>query len=176
MYYVYVAVLFLALGMGWLMTLAGLPGNWFIVGVTALFAWVVPESTSHGIGWTAVAWMAGLAMVAELLEFAAGAAGLAKGGSKKGAFMSIVGSFAGALVGAAVGFPIPVLGSLFGIVIFAAAGAMAGTFVGERWAGKNAGHAVEIGKVAFWGRLFGSVAKIAIGSILVAVAVAAALL
>src|SRR4051794_10018940 len=72
---------------GWLMTLFSLPGNWVIVASATLFAWLVPADGSSGIGmsWSAVLALAGLAILGEIVEFAASALGASRaGGSKRG--------------------------------------------------------------------------------------------
>lgn len=117
-----------------------------------------------------------LAILGEVLEFFLGAASLAKGGSKRGAFFALVGSIVGSIGGAAILSIIPVLGTMVGLVLGAALGAMGGAILGERSLGKDAEESVRLGKVAFWGRLLGSVGKIMIAGALVAIATVAALI
>jgi uncharacterized protein YqgC (DUF456 family) len=107
-----------------------LPGTWIVVlaaaGVKAhdLFA-----PTPLLSWWTFLAIVA-LAVVAELAETLAGAAGARTGGaSRRGMLGAVVGSLAGALVGTV--FLLPVVGTLIGAV----AGAAAGAIVGELSAG-----------------------------------------
>lgn len=176
MYYLWVLAFIGAMIFSWFLTLFGLPGNWLILGVASLFAYLVPNMGGRGISWNVVAVLAGLALLGELLEFAAGAAGMAKGGSKRGAVLAVIGSMIGGIAGAVVGIPIPLLGSLVGVLLFASLGAMAGAIAGERWKGSALGNSLEIGKAAFWGRLFGSLAKVIVGSVMIAVAGAAAFL
>jgi len=98
---------------GWMLTLVGLPGNWLMVGTTAVYAWLVPAQSRAAIGWKVVAAMLVLAVLGEVVELLAGALGAARaGGSRRGAALALVGSLAGALVGAVVGLPIPLVGSL----------------------------------------------------------------
>ena len=80
----YLAAIFLVIlcGLAWLSTLLTLPGNWFVVGLAALFAWWFPAEAGHGIAWQTVGIAAALAAVGEAIEFAAGAAGAAKHGAK----------------------------------------------------------------------------------------------
>jgi hypothetical protein len=53
---------------------------------------------------------------------------------------------------------------------------MLGAFIGEKSAGKGTEESIRLGKIAFWGRLFGSLTKIFIAGILVAIALVAAIL
>jgi hypothetical protein len=71
--------------------------------------------------------------------------------------------------------PIPILGPLIGAVFFAAAGAMAGAILAQRSIRRReeAQKAWRVGKAAFWGRLGGTAAKIAVATLMVAVALAA---
>lgn len=167
--YVWIALYCVSCAAGWWLTLLGLPGNWFIVGVSALVAWLLPHQGNLGFGWTVVAVMAGFAIVAEILEAIAGAAGLARGGSRRGAIGGMIGSLVGAIVG--TGF-----GPIVGTVLFAAVGAMVGAVIGEATGGKSIEASVEIGKAAFVGRLLATAAKVTIASILVAIGILSSIL
>jgi hypothetical protein len=70
---------------------------------------------------------------------------------------------------------VPVLGTAVGLVLGAALGAMGGAILGEKSAGKNTDESLRLGKIAFWGRLLGSVSKIVIAGLLVALATLAAI-
>src|SRR5437588_10820760 len=108
-YYLWALLLVLACGVAWLTTLVTLPGNWIIAGLAALFAWLVPVENGRGITWTTVAVLAALAVVGEVVEFAASAAGAAKqGASKRGIALSMVGAVVGSVLGLMVGVPIPI--------------------------------------------------------------------
>src|SRR6476646_4638740 len=110
LYYIWAIALVVACGLSWLTTLVALPGNWFIAGCAALFAWLLPAETGRGITWTTVAVLAGLAILGEVVEFAAGAAGAAKqGASKRGVALAMVGALVGSVAGVAVGSPLPII-------------------------------------------------------------------
>src|SRR3954462_2011716 len=105
MYYLWALLLILACSLAWLTTLVALPGNWLIVGCAALFAWLLSHNSVGGVTWTTVAVLAGLAVLGEIVEFAAGAAGAAKqGASKRGVALAMVGAFIGSVLGIAIGF------------------------------------------------------------------------
>jgi len=170
-----VLILFLLLSGSAVFTLMALPGNWLILVITFLFSIHFPVTSSLHIGWGVLVTMGVLATLGEVLEFFLGAASLAKGGSKKGALWALVGSILGSFVGAGVLSVVPILGTAVGLVLGAAFGAMAGAILGERSLGKNTEESMRLGKVAFWGRLLGSVSKIVIAGLLVTIATVAAI-
>ncbi|HEX7375722.1 MAG TPA: DUF456 domain-containing protein [Pirellulales bacterium] len=175
MIYLELFLLFVTLVAGWCLTMLSMPGNWLIVAAAALFAWLAP-SESFDISWQIVGVLLVLAVVAELLEFAASALGATKaGGSRRGAVLAIGGSVAGALIGAGVGLPIPFVGSLLGAVLFAGVGALAGAMLGETWKGRTLAESWKVGQSAFWGRLLGALAKTGIATAMVVITVVAAL-
>lgn len=175
MTFLYVLILFLLLSGSAIFTLMALPGNWLILVVTFLFSMHFPVASSLHIGWGVLITMGVLATLGEVLEFFLGAASLAKGGSKRGAFWALIGSILGSLLGAAVLSVVPVLGTAVGLVLGAAFGAMGGAVLGEKSLGKTQEESLRLGKVAFWGRLLGSVSKIIIAGLLVTIATVAAI-
>lgn len=166
-YYLWAVMLVFACGIAWLSSLITLPGNWFIAGFTALFAWLVPFEDGRGISWKAVAVLLAIAIVGEVVEFAAGAAGAAKqGGSKRGVALAMVGAVVGSIVGITVGLPIPVLGSFVMALVGGAAGAFIGAYFGEAWKGRAHDERVAVGRGAFTGRIWGTAGKLAVGAIM----------
>ena len=154
-------------------TALALPGNWIIVLLTALFAWLIHDPAGGGISWQCVVAVLVLAIVGEIVEFAAGAAGAARsGGSRRGMVLSLIGAVAGSLIGVAVGVPIPIVGSLVAAVGGGALGAFLGAFLGETWKGRSEEESLAVGKAALVGRLLGTVGKLAIGAVMVVVAAA----
>src|SRR6185295_19694002 len=98
-YYLWAVLLVVGCGLAWLTTLVALPGNWLIAGFAALFAWLVSQDAGRGITWTTVAVLAGLAVLGEVVEFAAGAAGAAKqGASKRSIALAMVGAVVGSVL------------------------------------------------------------------------------
>jgi uncharacterized protein YqgC (DUF456 family) len=157
----------------WFLNLLGLPGNWMIVAASVLYAWLVPENGSATMRWAAVAAVVGLALVGEFVELAASAAGVKKaGGSRRGSILALFGSLVGAMTGMFVGIPIPVVGSIVGALFFAGMGATVGAMIGEYWKGRSLDHSWAVGQAAFWGRILGTLAKVAIGALMVVVAIA----
>lgn len=161
----------------WLLTVMGIPGNWGMVVAAGLFAWLIPEGSAVTLGWTTVVVLLILACLGELLEFLAGAIGVAQAkGSKRSAVLAVLFSIVGSFVGVAVGAPIPLIGQFVAIVFFSGLGALLGAGLGERWKGRTEKEALRVGHAAFWGRILGTVSKILVGSMMVAVALGALIL
>jgi hypothetical protein len=168
-------LLFLGLLVGWCLTLFNLPGNWVMVGLAALYAWLgpAPDEQRAGLGWEVVIALIVLALLGELIELAAGGLGAKRsGGSKRAAVLSVVGSFAGSIVGGIVGLPFlgTVVGTILGVIVFAALGALGGAMLGEAWKGRTLGESWKVGEAAFWGRVLGTLAKVIIAGVMVATA------
>jgi uncharacterized protein YqgC (DUF456 family) len=165
------AVLLLAgLVLLWMTNLFGLPGNWLIVAATAGYVWYLPGDSPLGISWWVVGILFALAVGGEIIELIAGAMGAKRqGGSVRGAILALVGSLVGGVIGLFVGIPIPIIGSIIAALVFAGLGALAGAMVGELWKGRNLSGSWEIGKAAFWGRIFGTLAKTLVGAVMIAV-------
>src|SRR5882757_7723861 len=167
LYYIWAIALVFACGLAWLTTLVALPGNWLIVGCSALFAWIVSYDSGRGITWTTVAVLAGLAVLGEVIEFAAGAAGAAKqGASKRSVALAMVGAVVGSILGLAIGSPILIVGSFVMALVGGATGAFFGAYLGEAWKGRPHDARVAAGRGAFTGRIWGTVGKLAVGAIM----------
>ncbi len=177
-WYYTLAVLLVLLNVAALLTnLLTLPGNWFIAGLTVLFALFVHPASGGGISYWSAGMVVGLAFLGEVIEFAAGAAGAAKsGGSRRGMILSVVGAMAGSIAGTFLGvfIPIPIVGSLIGAVLGGAVGAFGGAYAGEAWKGKTDDERMAVSMAAMAGRVFGTVGKMGIGAIMVVVTTAAA--
>jgi uncharacterized protein YqgC (DUF456 family) len=169
------AVLFVvAVVAAWCANLVGLPGNWLIVAAAVVYAWLVPQDARAAVGWPTVGVVTGLAIVGEVAEFAAGAAGVKKlGGSWFGATLALVGSVIGAIADVVVGIPVPVIGPLLAALLFGGLGALVGAVVGESVRGTPPGASWRIGTAAFRGRVVGTLAKAAIGAVMAGIAIAA---
>jgi hypothetical protein len=161
----------------WLLTLLGMPGNWLMVVATTVYACLVPSQSPATLGWKTVVALLVLAALGEIVELVAGAMGVAKaGGSRRGAVMALVGSIVGGILGVFIGVPIPLIGSVVAAVFFAGLGAMVGAILGEISVGQRLNTSWRIGKVAFWGRLAGTLGKMIVGAVMVVVVVAALVL
>jgi uncharacterized protein len=169
-YYLWALLLVAACALGWLANVTALPGNWLIVGAAALFAWLMPVRDGRGVTWTTVLVLLGLAVLGEVIEFVAGAAGAAKqGASRRAVALAMVGAFVGSIVGLGIGTPVPVLGSFVLAVLGGAVGAFAGAYLGEAWKGRTEAERAAVGRGAFFGRIWGTVGKLAVGVMMLAI-------
>jgi hypothetical protein len=174
MIYIWLTLFILLIIVFWLLNLIGLPGNWLIVVVS--LAWMFLGPSDYRFSWIVVAVLLVLALIGEAIEFGASVLGTKKlGGSGRGATLSVIGSIIGGIAGAIFGIPIPIplVGMLIGSVLFAAIGAWVGATIGEKWIGKSTKESVQIGGAAFVGRLLGTMGKLAVGSLMVMLAIVA---
>lgn len=149
----------------WLvMVLLNLPGNWFMIGTTLLFAW-----WQRGVfSWWTLGVVVVLGLVGELIEFVAGMGGAKKAGASwKGALGALGGGLIGGIAGTAV---LPVLGTIVGACI----GAGLGTWVVERSLGMTMDVSVNRGVGAGMGVLVGIISKFTIGVVIYCILGAAA--
>jgi uncharacterized protein len=158
----------------WVLTLLSMPGNWLMVLATATYAYFVPADSPAAISWKVVVALLILAALGEIVELVAAAVGTAKaGGSRRGAALALVGSIIGGIIGILIGIPVPVVGPIFAALLFAGLGAMAGAMLGEIWVEKNLAAIWQVGRAAFWGRLAGTLGKMLVGAVMVAIVIAA---
>ncbi|MDX2148397.1 MAG: DUF456 domain-containing protein [Planctomycetota bacterium] len=135
---------------GIVLTVITLPGIWLPIAAALLVKLLRPET----FDWTVIFVCIGLALLGELIEFIAGAAGAAKaGGSKRGALGAGVGSLVGAILGAPLLFP---LGSIAGGVLGAGVGAL---LIERAWVKKSWDQSAKIGAGAAIGRMIATVVK-----------------
>ena len=159
---------------GWAAGVLGLPGNWIVVAL-AVGCWgVAHQGSMLAIGTWAMSSLVILAAVGELFEFLAGALGVKKlGGSNRSTWFALVGSMAGALLGFVFGSGVPVIGNIIASVLGSALGALIGTIYGERTDGKEWEHSLQVGSAAFIGRILGTLGKLALGTAMLVIFLAA---
>ena len=174
LFYLLLFLFVIALFASWLSNLLGLPGNWLIVFLIALWCFFTdPEARWHIGIWFVVLFIA-LAAIGELIEFAASVLGTRKvGGSKKAATYSVIGSMVGGIAGGFIGLPIPIplVGMVIGSVLFACVGAWVGASIGEKWVGSEIEKSLKVGGAAAAGRFVGTMGKIALGSSILVIAI-----
>lgn len=139
---------------GLFINILGLPGLWLIVLGVIGYAW---GTGFEYIGWWTIGIVIVLGLLAELVEFFAGAAGSAQaGGSKRG----MAGAIIGGIVGGIVGTPIlPIVGTIIGSII----GCALGAYLIETSIGKGHTESMNISIGAAKGRAVGLIAKTAFG-------------
>jgi len=145
----------LLLGVGLLVNIVGLPGNWVNIGLMGLWRWFHPDMPA-GL-WFFMLLLA-LAGVAELIEFWSQVVGARRyGGTRGGAWGAFLGGIAGSILMAPLFLGV---GVLFGAV----AGAFLGCLALEVLAGRGLAESLRASKGALWGRVFGLVAKFGAGA------------
>lgn len=145
------------------LTLVGIPGIWLVLLMAVVWEVATP-TTSLFTPWS-IGIAAALVLLAEVVDFAAGAVG-AKigGGGKRAAWGAVIGAILGAILGTFV-IPIPVIGSIAGAAIGSGAGAM----IGHIDEAETRGQLVKVGGGAAAGRLVAIIIKLAIGLAVVCV-------
>lgn len=158
--WVYYLLLGVVLGLGWALNILGLPGLWLMllghIGYGLLTGW------GYYIGWESVIALFVLCVLAEGVEFLAGAAGSAQaGGSKRGMLGAIGGGLVGGIVGSVL-IPVPILGTIIGAV----GGSFAGSALVERMIHPDNQRAIRIGIGAAKGRFWGIIIKSGFGIVI----------
>jgi hypothetical protein len=162
MVYVYAVVLTLLNLVFWCGILFNLPGTWLMILFPAILEWWKPGQFMFS--WTVLCVALGFAVLGEVLEFVLGAARSRQaGGSKRAAALAIGGGFVGGIVGTAL--PVP----LFGTLVGACLGAFIGALIGDLWAGRTLSQSIEVGRGAAVGQFSGTVAKLAVGAVIVVI-------
>ena len=170
-YYLWAIMLVFSASIAWTTNFIALPGNWFVVGLAALFvSGMGSGDAAQGLNWHGVALLAVIAAGGEVLEFFAGAAGATKqGASRRAIVLAVAGTFFGSITGAVMGLPIPVFGPLIGALAGAAGGAFAGAYLGEMWKHGRTGTSANVGWGAAIGRLLGTLGKLLVGAVMIVI-------
>ena len=147
-----------------LMIPLGLPGTWVMIAAGVGYSLLVPNS----VGIFALVGVTVLAVIAEIFEFTlAGKYARKYGGSRRASWGAIIGG----IVGAIVGFPVPIIGPIIG----GFAGAFIGALVFEYSGGSGAHAATRVAWGALIGRVVAAALKVAIGFVIAAWVVGAAI-
>lgn len=153
--YVYYLLLLVLLVLGMLVNILGLPGLWLMV--ASYGAYALATGWDRHVGYASLITLLVLALLAEAVEFFAGAAGSkAAGGRTRGMIGAIVGGFLGAIFLSII--PIPVVAQIVGACL----GAFIGAGVME-YSDRDLSHSLRVGYGAAKGRLYGIVSKLAFG-------------
>ncbi len=155
----YYTLLLLTGLIGVVVAVLGMPGLWLLVIAAGIYAVATGGSALH---WPGLVALVVLGLIAEVLEFLAGAAGSKQAG---GGWRGVVGAVVGGIVGAIVGVPIPVIGPLIGAVLGAGVGAALLEFSSHN----DAPLATRIGWGAAKGRMWGIAIKGSIGLVMLAI-------
>ena len=141
-----------------LLNLITLPANWIMLGLIGLWRLLYPSPGDMGLLF--FAFLVGLAVLCEVVEYITQGWGSKKYGSSTGGMW---GGLLGAMLGALVG-----LSFLFGLgaLIGALVGAWGGCYIVERLRGKDDAEARQAAKGALVGRFLGMLVKCTIGAIM----------
>ncbi|MDD4701464.1 MAG: DUF456 domain-containing protein [Desulfovibrio sp.] len=140
----------------------GLPANWVMLGLVALWKMAHPASDSMNIWFWVM--MVGLALIGEALELGMQIVKAKRyGSSSSGTFAGMIGAIAGAILLAPLFFG---LGALIGAV----AGAWIGCFMMEMVKGRPLRESLDAAFGAMVGRFLGTVCKCGIGGAMLALA------
>lgn len=156
LYYIVLLVVGLA---GIAIAVLGLPGLWLLVIAAGIYAIATGGTALAVPGLIA---LVVLGLLAELLEFVAGAEGSRRAG---GGWRGVVGAVVGGIAGGLIGVPIPLIGPLVGAVLGAGVGAALLEFSGN----SDATRASQIGVGAAKGRMWGILIKGTIGLVMLGV-------
>ncbi|HMN95547.1 MAG TPA: DUF456 domain-containing protein [Phycisphaerales bacterium] len=171
-----VATLFALVGALCVLLVAiGLPGTWIMIAIAVVIELIDGLWLDEGGGPTFAPWVlvtaVAVALLGEVLEFAASALGAKHGGAGR---RGMIGSIVGALVGGIVGtfaIPIPIVGSVLGASLGAGFGAMFGELSAQ---GGSFRGSLRPAQGAAIGRLLGTIAKLPCAALVWVILVVAA--
>jgi uncharacterized protein len=138
--------------------LPALPGTLFVLAGIVLGAWIDDFSR---VGWGTVSVVVVLALLAWVLDYAAGLLGARKAGASRLA-----------LIGAALGTVVGLFMGLVGVLFMPLVGAAAGEYLARR----DHQHAVKVGVATWLGIMAGLVAKVVIAFMMVGLFIGALLI
>jgi uncharacterized protein YqgC (DUF456 family) len=163
MVWVYYLLLLMAMGASVCVILFGVPGSWALIGFALIYAWI---THFHFLGLDTLIFLLALAAISEIVEImAAGVAAKAAGGSSRASLGAIGGGFVGGII-ATFFIPIPIVGTLIGVV----AGAFVGSLILEQSLNSDPGHLLRVGVAAAKGRLFGTLLKLIFAVVMLLIA------
>lgn len=155
---VYYILLFLLLLTGLAITVMTLPGLWLMLAAAGAYAWLTGGAF---LGWKTLATLLVLAGLGEVVELAFAGGGAKKAGAgRRGTWGALIGGLLGGIFLSFI--PIPVISTLVGVCI----GTFLGAMVGELSGGREFGHSAIVGVGAAKGRLMGTLAKTALGGLM----------
>lgn len=157
LYLLYYLLLMLIALAGLAISAVGLPGLWLMVAASVGFSLATGAAV---LSWQAVVVVAALALGSEIAEFLAGAAGSKNAG---GTWRGVVGAVVGGVAGGIIGVPVPVVGPVLGAILGAAIGAGLLELSNGQTSVQQAG-SVAVG--AAKGRFWGTISKLAFGSVM----------
>ncbi|UCG33097.1 MAG: DUF456 domain-containing protein [Phycisphaerales bacterium] len=161
-----ILALTLAALLGVLLAALQLPGTWLILAAAIVYDWCYDWAK---LGLVVLSVLAGLAVLGEVVEFAASYVFAGKaGGSRRAAWGGVIGGLVGMFV---FTLPVPVLGTIAGGII----GCFVGAIVGEMTRHDDLQRSARVGIGAALGHIAGMIAKLALAFVIAGVAVSLAI-
>ncbi len=162
--YVIAVVFFLLGGVCVVLVVVQLPGTWMLLGLAVIVECVdrayLPECEQQTFEWWVLGGVFAIAVIGEIIEFVAGAAGAKKGGSStRGMVGALIGGIVGIFIFTPLFFFVPIFGAFFGAVL----GTFVGAVVGELSAGQSTIQGTMKPAIgATIGRVIGTTSKVGI--------------
>lgn len=153
---VWIAGLLLSCVVGVILAVIRMPGTWLIVAAASAFSW---HSGWQHPSWPILLALAGMAVVAEIIELVASLLTAHKAGASRRAMLfSMIGGFLGMFL---LTVPLPVIGTIIG----GALGCFIGAAVGQVTSDDadvetDLGRGIRVGLFAAIGQVLGNVAKV----------------
>ncbi len=150
---------FLLVLLGGMLSIAlGIPGTWIILLDAIVYAWLTHFNV---LTWYGILFLFLLTIIGEALEFYLSIKGIKRSNPSKG--VVLVSFFCGfflAIIMAPLFFG---LGAILGALL----GTFGGAFLMEYLSQRRMGHAIDVGRKAFVGRLLGFLSKFTIATIMI---------
>ncbi len=162
--YVFAGLFVILGGVCVVLVVVQLPGTWLLLGVAAVIEYIdrlyLPQDDGQTFGWWVLGGCLGLAVIGEIIEFVAGAAGAKKGGSStRGMVGALIGGIVGIFLFTPLFFFIPIFGAFFGAILGTFVGAIIGELTAEQATIKGS---MKPAIGATIGRVLGTMSKIGI--------------
>ena len=162
--YVVAALFFVAGAACVMLVVVQLPGAWIMLALAGLVEYLdrfwLPHDDPQTFGWWALGGCLLLAVVGEVIEFAAGVLGARKGGSsRRGMVGALVGGIVGVFAFTPLFFFVPLFGAFFGAVLGTFVGALVGELTEQR---RTLAGSMKPALAATIGRVVGTTSKVGI--------------
>ena len=162
--YLVAALFFVLGGLCVVSIILSVPGAWILLALALIIevcdGLYLPPESAQTFPWWLLATCAGLVLLSELIELAAGMAGAKAGGSsKRGMWGALIGGMLGAILMTFL-IPIPLVGTLIGALVGTFIGALVGETSGQN--AKTVRGSMKPAVGATVGRVVGTMTKIGI--------------
>jgi uncharacterized protein YqgC (DUF456 family) len=146
------ALVFILMAVGILMTPLTLPGTWLVAGAGVLYSIFSNFDGGATSTWWVLGWLVGLATFGEIMELVVGTLGGKAVNVSNGA---IIAAFVGGMLGLFIGVPVFLVGALIGLYL----GAFLGAFIYELYVLGSVGKALVTAATVLTTRMMASFLK-----------------